>query len=108
MWNPGMITRLARTQQQLIEAAFQILKVGGTMVYSTCSLEPEEDEGVVDFLIKKYPNAKVEEIDLDIKRSPAVTEFEGTIYSDEVRKTLRIWPQDNDTEGFFVAKIRKE
>lgn len=107
IWNPAMITRLSMTQKQLIDTAFQVLKVGGTMVYSTCSLEPEEDEEVVDFLLNKYPNAKLEDIDLEIKRSPTVLEFEGKKYSDEVKKCLRIWPQDNDSEGFFVAKIKK-
>ncbi|HLD86865.1 MAG TPA: NOL1/NOP2/sun family putative RNA methylase, partial [Candidatus Nanoarchaeia archaeon] len=92
IWNPGMIKRLGTTQKQLIEAAFGILKVGGTLVYSTCSLEPEEDEEVVDHLLKTHPNARVEEIDLNIKKSPAVLEFEGKTYSDEVKKCLRIWP----------------
>jgi NOL1/NOP2/sun family putative RNA methylase len=107
IWNPVMIRRLAGTQKQLIETAFKNLKKGGTLVYSTCSLEPEEDEGVVDYLISNYPNARLQDIKLDIKRSPAITEFEGKIYSPEVKKCLRIWPQDNDTEGFFVAKIKK-
>ncbi|MBN1544492.1 RsmB/NOP family class I SAM-dependent RNA methyltransferase [Candidatus Woesearchaeota archaeon] len=107
MWNPRLASHLAKTQKSLIRAGFNVLKPGGTLVYSTCTLEPEEDEGVVDFLLKEFPDAKVEEITLDIKRSPAVTEFEGRKYSDEVNKCLRIWPQDNDTEGFFVAKIRK-
>ena len=70
-------------------------------------MEPEEDEEVVDFLLKKYENAKIEEIKLDLKRSPAILEFDGNLYSDEIKKCLRIWPQDNDTEGFFVAKIKK-
>ena len=60
-----------------------------------------------DFLINKYENAKLEEINLKLKRSDAVLEFEDKRYNDEIKKCLRIWPQDNDTEGFFVAKIRK-
>lgn len=108
IWNPYMIKRLAGTQKQLIETAFKNLKENGTLVYSTCSLEPEEDEGVIDFLINKYENAKLEEIKLaNINRSNAVLEFEKQKYSEEVKKCLRIWPQDNDTEGFFVAKIKK-
>jgi tRNA (cytosine49-C5)-methyltransferase len=107
MWNPGLASHLAKTQRQLIRTGFSLLKKGGTLVYSTCTLEPEEDEGVVDSLLKEFPDAKAEEIELDIKRSNAVVEFEGKRYSEEVRKCLRIWPQDNDTEGFFVAKIRK-
>ena len=108
IWNPNMVKRLSITQKQLIETAFSILKQDGTLVYSTCSLEPEEDESVIDFLLNKYKNAKLEEIKLtNINRSNAVLEFEKQKYSEEVKKCLRIWPQDNDTEGFFVAKIKK-
>ena len=107
MWNPKLASHLAKTQKQLIKTGFKLLKPGGTLVYSTCTLEPEEDEGVVDYLLKEFDDASVEDITLDIKRSDAVVEFEGKKYSDSVKKCLRIWPQDNDTEGFFVAKIRK-
>lgn len=107
IWNPVMVNRLAGTQKQLIETAFRNLKDGGTLVYSTCTLEPEEDEGVIDFLLRKYDTASLEDIKLPIKRSPAILEFEGQSYNPEIRKCLRIWPQDNDTEGFFVAKIKK-
>src|SRR3989338_193901 len=105
--NPDILKRLSITKKQLIETGFNLLKENGTMVYSTCSLEPEENEAVVDFLINKYENAKLEEIRLDIKRSNAILEFDGRKYNDEVKRCLRIWPQDNDTEGFFVAKLRK-
>jgi len=108
IWNPTMVSRLASTQKQLIENAFTMLKKGGEMVYSTCSVEPEENEGVISFLLEKFDNAKIEEIHLNIKRSKPFLEFEGDVYNREVSKCLRIWPQDNDTEGFFVAKIKKE
>ena len=108
MWNPNMIRRLAGTQKQLICQAFSCLKKGGTMVYSTCSLEPEEDEAVIDYFLSKYDNAKLEEIKLDgLKRGESVMEFDGKTYNSEIKKCLRIWPQDNDTEGFFVTKIKK-
>lgn len=108
IWNPGMIKKISYEQKRLIETAFSILKKGGAMVYSTCSLEPEENEGVINSLIEKYPDAKLEEINLNIKRSPAVLEFDGKAYSSEIKKCLRLWPQDNDTEGFFVARISKQ
>ena len=107
IWNPDMVRRLSITQKQLIETGFNLLKKNGTLVYSTCSLEPEENEEVVDFLINKYENARIEEIKLNLKKSPAILEFENKKYNEEIKKCLRIWPQDNDTEGFFVAKIRK-
>ena len=108
IWNPDMVRRLSITQKQLIETGFNLLKEDGILVYSTCSLEPEENEDVVNFLLNKYENAKLEEIKLNLKNSPAIVEFENKEYTDEIKKCLRIWPQDNDTEGFFVAKIRKD
>ncbi len=107
IWNPNMVKRLAGTQRQLIETAFNILKLNGTLVYSTCSLEPEENEGVIDFLLKKYKNAKIEKISLNIKTSNPILEFEKKSYNKEIKNCLRIWPQDNDTEGFFIACIKK-
>jgi len=98
----------SKTSGGIIEAAFNILKPNGTLVYSTCSLEPEENEAVIDFLLNKYNNAKLEDIKLDnIKRSNPILEFDNNKYNDEIKKCLRIWPQDNDTEGFFVARIKK-
>ncbi len=107
-WNPKMVTKLSFVQKNLIETGFKVLKQDGVLVYSTCSLEPEENEGVVDFLLKRHDNAVIEEVNLPhLKSSPPVLFFEDKKYSDEISKTLRIWPQDNDTEGFYVARIRK-
>ena len=91
----------------MLTNAFQNLKSGGELVYSTCSVEPEENEAVINFLLNKFDNAKLEDIKLDINRSRSILEFEGNSYNSEIKKTLRIWPQDNDTEGFFIAKIKK-
>ena len=107
VWNPKMIRRLSKTQKSLAEAGFKALKTGGVMVYSTCSVEPEENEEVADFVLGRFPEAEIQEIGLSMKRSDPFLEFEGKSYCEKVRKCLRIWPQDNNTEGFFVAKIKK-
>jgi NOL1/NOP2/sun family putative RNA methylase len=107
MWGPSMVKKMASQQKQLLASGFEALKPGGIIVYSTCTMEPEEDEGVISWLLDNYKDAKLEDINLDIKRSPAITEFENSKYNPEVIKRLRIWPQDNDSEGFFVARIRK-
>ncbi|RLE42928.1 tRNA methyltransferase [Candidatus Woesearchaeota archaeon] len=106
-WNPKSIKHLAGIQRGLIATAYKLLKPGGVLVYSTCSLEPEENEEVVDYLLKKFASAKLLPIELNIKRSPPILEFEGKCYSKAIENCLRIWPQDNDTEGFFIAKILK-
>ncbi len=106
-WNPNFIKKMAGIQKQLLSTAFNLLKERGTLVYSTCTLEPEENEGVVNHLLENFDNVKIEKIELDIKRSNPILEFENQQYSSEIKNCLRIWPQDNDTEGFFVAKIKK-
>lgn len=108
MWNPNMIRKFAGVQRQLIFTAFDALQEGGTLVYSTCTLEPQENEGVINALLQKYGTAQVKHFSLEINRSPCVEEFEGESYDSDVKKCLRIWPQDNDTEGFFVAKVIKK
>jgi len=71
-------------------------------------MEPEEDEAVISHLLENFKNAKVEKINIkNLKSSEPILKFENTKYNKEVKKCLRIWPQDNHTDGFFIAKIRK-
>jgi len=107
IWNPNFSKMMAGIQRKLFDTAVGVLKEGGSIVYSTCTLEPEEDEGIVDYILSKHPEMKLEKIDLDIKKGKPVEEFDGKTYTSEVKKCLRIWPQDNDTEGFFVSKFKK-
>ncbi len=107
MWNPNMVKRIAGTQKKLLKTGWGVLKKGGELVYSTCTLEPDENEAVISWFLDNNPDASLVDIKLNIKRSDAITEFEGKKYNSEVKKCLRIWPQDNDSEGFFVAKLKK-
>ena len=109
IWNPNMLKKLSSVQKQLIKTAFNSLKQNGTLVYSTCSICPEENEAVIGHLLKEFPNAKLEKIEIkNLKSSPCVLNYKNQTYSSEINKCLRLWPQDNDTEGFFVAKIIKK
>lgn len=108
MWSIGLIGKLARLQKQLIEDAFLMLEPGGVLVYSTCTLEPAENEAVVSHLLARQPDAFLETIDLPIVRTPAVLLFDDLPIDPSCAKCLRIHPYDNDTEGFFVARVRKK
>ncbi|MBE8539859.1 NOL1/NOP2/sun family putative RNA methylase [Geoglobus acetivorans] len=107
LWRQRDVEALSRLQKELIMAAYRALKPGGVLVYSTCTLDPEENEEVVDYLLSNT-DARLEKIDLPLKSHEPITEFRGKIYTDEVKKCLRIHPQDNNTEGFFVAKVVKD
>ncbi|WP_456369312.1 NOL1/NOP2/sun family putative RNA methylase [Geoglobus sp.] len=106
LWRQRDVEALSRLQKSLIMAAYRALKPGGVLVYSTCTLDPEENEEVIDYLLSNT-DARLEEIDLPLRSHEAITEFRGKRYDEEVEKCLRIHPQDNDTEGFFVAKVVK-
>lgn len=108
LWNVERVRRASRIQKSLIVSAFKSLKAGGTLVYSTCTLSPEENEEVVDSLLRTYENAKVMKIDIpNIKTRAGIEEWEGKRFNEEVKNCIRIYPHDNDTEGFFIAKIKK-
>ena len=108
MWNIKTIETLSKTQKRLFESAFEILKPNGELVYSTCTHAPEENEAVVDFILKTFKDKiKIEEIKLPIKFRQGITQLENEKFNPEVKKCARIYPQDNNTEGFFLAKMRK-
>lgn len=104
MWNPKIVDKLSRMQKKLFANAIKCLRKGGTIVYSTCTHSPEENEEVVNFALKHFP-VKVEKINLPLKCRPGLHEWKGEEYNKEAEKACRIYPQDNDSEGFFVAKF---
>lgn len=106
MWNLKFIENLSRLQKRIAANALKILEVGGEMIYSTCTLSPEEDEGVVDFLKKNF-DIEIEKINLPLKTREGILEWEGDKFDESVKNCCRVYPQDNDSDGFFVAKIRK-
>jgi len=108
MWNIHTIKKLSVIQKNLVSNALEILKPEGELVYSACTHAPEENEEVIDFILKKFRGKiKIEKIILPIKSRPSITGWAGREYDKEVKKCARIYPQDNDTEGFFIAKIRR-
>lgn len=108
MWNPRTIKSLSSIQKQLVSAAIPLLKKGGTLIYSTCTHAPEENEETADYIIKNFPELKIEKPLLPVESRPGITSWQDKKYSSEVKKACRIYPQDNNTEGFFIAKFAKK
>jgi 16S rRNA C967 or C1407 C5-methylase (RsmB/RsmF family) len=100
------IRQRARLQRELLKSAYRVLKAGGTLVYSTCSLEPEEDELVIDWFLGKYEDMALEKIDLPVGE-PALVEVFGQRLHPSLSGARRLWPHKTRTQGFFVAKLRK-
>jgi len=69
---------------------------------------PEEIEEVVDTLLKERADAKLEQVSVPgFRLSPAILEWKGRRYSEAVAKVARVWPHHNNTDGFFLALVRK-
>ncbi|MCD6081767.1 NOL1/NOP2/sun family putative RNA methylase [candidate division WOR-3 bacterium] len=106
-WSVANINKMQRIQIPLLVAGFKALKPGGQLVYSTCTLAPEENEAVISYLLEHYP-ATVEEIRIEgWHHHEGITEWQGRKFHPDVTKCWRLYPFDNDTEGFFLCLIRK-
>lgn len=107
VWSEKRISRMQKSQKRLIKKGFELLKDSGTLVYSTCTFGPEENEEVVNFLLDNNPNAAIEKIHIEgLNHSTGIESWKGKTYK-EHGKFIRIWPYLNNTNGMFVAKIRK-
>lgn len=94
---PELIERVCRSQAALIEKALEILKPGGTLVYSTCSILPHENENIVAAVLAKHPECELVPVTLDTEIPTLPCSLEGacTVCPTELY------------EGFFMAKIQK-
>jgi len=107
-WAPGKIKVLASLQKFLLRGAISACKPGGTIVYSTCTLSVEENEGVVDWILDKEVGAlEVEEITISgLKKVVGFTSFKNKKFNSQIKNCVRIFPSES-MEGFFVCKIKK-
>ena len=105
-WSQETAERLGDLQLRLLIAAIKMVKTGGVVVYSTCTLTPEENEFIIDKVIKKYP-VELEEIELPVKSHEGFTSYKGNILDSTLSKTRRIIPWEVNSDGFFIAKLRK-
>ena len=106
MFNLNLIKKLSSTQKSLLLNALKILKVGGEIVYSTCTHAPEENEEIISYILNNFP-VEIQEVKLPLKTKQGITAWQNKEYNKKVEKCVRIYQQDNNTEGFFIAKLKK-
>jgi NOL1/NOP2/sun family putative RNA methylase len=95
---------LSALQKKIIIRAFDLLKKGGKMLYSTCTYCPDENEEVVNYLLKNR-DAEILPIDLEIDHEPGILEWKGREYDPRIVRSARFYPHRVDSVGFFMAKI---
>jgi len=104
-WSMGHVESLVGVQKGILRRAIDLTRPGGEVVYSTCTFAPEENEAVVDHAIETTA-AEMVAWDAPLESSPGITEWEDQQFDDSLTKAHRVYPHQNDTGGFFVAKLR--
>lgn len=112
-WSPRKVGEMQAKQRRLFFGAVQALRPGGTLVYSTCTFAPEENEAVLDRALRTFGDA-LEVVDAGLPETgpvaeaalPALAAWEGRTFDPQVTRARRVLP-DGLLEGFFIARLRK-
>ncbi len=105
-WSEKSANTISDLQLKLLISAIKMAKVGGEIVYSTCTLTVEENEFIVDKVLSKYP-VKLVEFDLKLKHRSGFTNVGEFNFDPSLNLTKRIIPWEIKSEGFFIAKLIK-
>ncbi|MCK9186844.1 RsmB/NOP family class I SAM-dependent RNA methyltransferase [Candidatus Gracilibacteria bacterium] len=110
-WSKKILKSSASLQKRLVTSGFEALKKGGILAYSTCTLSPEENEGVVDSVLKKFgENVEILKLSLtgfEKNLLPIVASYDGVTFDKRVSNCIKAMPSEI-CEGFFVAVFRKK
>jgi len=104
------VEALAERQTRLLESALRAVRVGGQVVYSTCTLTLQEDEGVLAALLAQFPGCfHIVDIQQRLPQpAPGLSGFMNKHFPAEVARAARLWPHIFGTAGFFAAKLVKD
>ncbi len=107
-WSLKKVRDLSHLQRWILRSAISATKPGGTIVYSTCTVSPEENEEVIDWILEKEKgNVVLEDIHIaSLETQPAVLQWGTKTYDESIRKSFRIFPSAT-MEGFYIAKLKK-
>jgi 16S rRNA C967 or C1407 C5-methylase (RsmB/RsmF family) len=106
-WNNTINKKNYRLQKQIMENSIELLKIWWELIYSTCTISPEENEALVHMILCNYPNLELQDIDLNyVNARDWILEYWKQRYKKEIIKTKRILPSE-ESEWFYIAKFKK-
>ncbi|MDI3316549.1 MAG: NOL1/NOP2/sun family putative RNA methylase [Bacillota bacterium] len=105
---PGRRQHLASLQEALLRRALELVRPGGVVVYSTCTFAPEEDEAVLDAVLRAARGAvEAEELPAGLPGVEGAGSWEGVDFLPQVRRARRLYPHHLDSGGMFLARLRR-
>ena len=109
-WSIAHVKRLGKLQRQIIAQAWSLLKPGGSLIYSTCTMAPEENEAVIDYLLRHNDDAQIIRHDYPqeagLNRCEPVLSWNDKLFDGRIKDTLRLAPSQT-AEAFFVCHLVK-
>lgn len=110
-WSPENVQMCAERQRGILEEAAKMLVPGGTIVYSTCTFSPQEDEGTIGKFLAEHPEFSLEGAEAR-KSIPDASAFspgrpEWGDGNPALAETFRLWPHHLHGEGHFLARMKK-
>lgn len=103
-WSEGYLDSVSSLQRAILERAIQATREGGIVVYSTCTFAPEENEAVLDSVLDSE-DCRLVEFGLALDHQPGITGWQSEAFDPSLRKAKRVYPHQNDTGGFFCARL---
>ena len=100
------INKMAKIQGKLLESGLKTLDIGGDLVYSTCSIAPEENELVVDKILSNLPNFSIVKMP-NLFGLSGITKYNGILLREDLKHAQRLYPHIHDTIGFFMCKMKR-
>ena len=104
-WKPHHGEHMSRLQVGILSRAALLLRPGGTMVYSTCSVDPMENEHVVEQVLERYPWLSLKKVSRS-ELFPGLNTRPGR--TDFTKDCIRVWNDENDGSGFFIAVFTQD
>lgn len=104
-WSIENVKGCAERQKEIMDCAAEMVKIGGYIVYSTCTFSLEENEGTIDYFLRKHKEFEIIDINKDFGFERGFYEYFNNI---ELKKAVRLFPHKLKGEGHFIALLRKK
>lgn len=105
-WSVEHVQMCADRQQTILDEAAKMLKSGGVLVYSTCTFEPDENEGAVSRFVQEHEDFMIEETIHDAAFTPGRADWTRNP-APGLEHTMRLWPHRIKGEGHYIARLRR-